>query len=188
MLKTVCTELDPQTWEAHGTAWTRGAKAAGYSGLIVERGLPVPVKEKLNELRFRVVSDVSPYAALATYLKSGEKGLFCPPDFDFADADKMFQEGFVCGKSELPIANLVLPIANIPRRAKAAKMIEEKVVAKHGGLFNPRLACGGQDDWAGFSGFYDFLSNSYLEKRMAADTVAFNLYAASFPGRVGLIR
>lgn len=187
MRKMVCTHLSPETWEAHGVAWVRSAKAAGYSGLVVGHGLPPQAVEKLNELRFQLVSEGTPYAALAANLKPGEVGLLCPPDFDFAQADDLFKDGMACaGGCDLPVASLVLPIANIRKRAEAAKLIEEKVIAVYGGLFDPRLACGGQDDWAGFSGFYDFLANSYLEKRMAAATVAMNLYAASFPGRVGV--
>jgi hypothetical protein len=185
MRKVVCTELDGRSWEPHGITWMRAVKSAGYAGLVVDKGLPAAAKDKLTDLKFDVMDGMSPYAALASHLQPGEVGFVSDPD---KLAQVVFHERLACGRSDLSLASLVLPIPNIWRRAKMADVIEEKVIAAHGGLFDPRLACGRQEDWADFSGFYEFLlSNLYIEGRRGADIVAMNIFASYFPGRVSTI-
>ena len=196
MQKFYATVFNSESWDKHGLQWVRAAKSTGYHGLIIDNGLSEEAKGKVLELKFRLVpqgdAKTRHFAALVDNLKEGEQCLLCPVDYGFDDPELFFAQssyaapGLVCAcEGEVHLPNAVLPIANIHKRAEAARLIEEKVISVYGSTLDTRLICGDSEAWTGFVGYYNFLLHStFLEARLEVDRIALNLYAAHFPGRV----
>jgi hypothetical protein len=200
MQKVIATEFDEGSWGIYGLQWARSVKSAGYSGLVIDRGLPQQAKDKLSELKFRIVSyaEAGSFAALTANMEEEDRCMWCPPDFDFWHGGEPKFERYFAGDlsakpgcrigsglacecvTNLSLVDLVMPIANIYKRADAALLIE-----KNGPVLSSRLICGGLEDWAKFTGYFVFLvKTAFLEARPMFEMTALNLYAASFKGCV----
>ena len=179
MTYSVATHFDQPTWDRFGVNWLRKAKSEKLTGFIVGMNLSDEAKIKILDFGFVYypmvlnrlqIPDLCNHCCLLTNFDEIPKaGL--PEDADV-----------VCSiDKSISALDIVSPIVNLPNRAKAVRLIQEKVEKIHGGILSTKYILGSVDFWAGFSGFQTYIRNqTYLEDNFILDDLLFNLYLSFF--------
>lgn len=186
MNEILVTFIDSSNWQ-NGLNWLRQVKSNGLSATILIDNLDDQQKNKINELGFQTCKierfyndDRDIFISLNLLLDNVDSCLFCkcnvsvpttmPKNFDV-----------VVAKNDIDLFDLVMSITNLHDRAKAFKIINEKIFIVKNQLLSSKFIYGTKDFWQNFISFLKLsYDEGYVEKRDFCDDLALNLHVAFF--------
>lgn len=186
MNEIIVTHIDSSNWQ-NGLNWLRQVKSNGLSATVLASQLDDQQRSKISELGFPILPVASEYnddrdvfICLNSILSNFDRCLFCKCYVALpTDLPKNFD--VVVAKNNIELFDLVLSIGNLYDRAKAYKIIDEKIFCVKNQLLSSNFIYGTKEFWQNFISFlrlsYD---EGYVEKRDFCDDLALNLHIAFF--------
>jgi hypothetical protein len=179
----VATFFDEKSWD---TNWLRKAKSVNLSGFIIGKDLPEEAELKIKELGFQLIPLISKYNnildrhyVLAQNLAKGQSCLFVDPSVELFE--KEYKTDVACQVDDkMDLLQIVMPVANLHKRAEAFNLIRDKIQNKYNALLSPKCIFGTYDFWNGFFGFQSYMvSKNYIDRHDTCQEFFLNLYLAT---------
>ncbi len=180
----VATVFDEKLWDLHGVTWCRTVKSHGYTGVILDRGIPQEARDKADQLKFQIVPVEKKYgsiwdafAAFVPQIKAGDSWIFLRTPSIKISQDIASSDVLTCRvtKNEVDVSGL----AALHERVKYAALLADKT------NYTAEIIGGGFYGWNSFLGFYDFLvATQLLDASGDASAFVLNLFSIYFPDLV----
>jgi hypothetical protein len=179
----VSTYIEKNNWQS-GVSWMQNAKSLNMIGFVVVKDLsdenifiikefgfePVNLLEEFHDSR-----DV--FLTIADHL-TNQRCLFSHSQIPLIASLPSFYDLVVPGK-QFDILDLVASIANLNDRAKAIKIMREKILESKKTLLSASFILGTSVFWNNFASFLkDAKKNNYFERRDDFDDLVLNTYVA----------
>lgn len=177
--------FDEKLWTDSGSEWCRSVKSRGYTGVLLDNGLPQSALEKIEQLNFRVLS-VSEYKnkldVFRTFVKhvEPEDSWLYLSNIDMINddlSDFFSNRSLVCREllkdKDVDISALV----SLKERVKFSSLLDSTK------LCSADIIGGGFYGWNSFLGLYDFmLTNSIIHSD--ATELVLNVFSIYFPNLI----